>query len=81
MSKAAPAAHTQNKACLSRIEKAEMVLLTVPCRRITLIEFVSRRSLAASEEKTLSGVVPGNPKMSPTVYHLDLAKSKFIDSS
>jgi hypothetical protein len=28
-----------------------------------LIEFVARRNLAASQQETISGLVPGNPKM------------------
>jgi transposase len=40
-----------------------MLLLTVALQAITLIEFVARRNLAASEGKTISGLVPGNPKM------------------
>jgi transposase len=43
--------------------KGLMLLLTIALQAITLIEFVVRRNLAASEEKTLSGLVPGNPKM------------------
>lgn len=43
--------------------KGLMFLLTVALQAITLIEYVARRNLAASEEKTLSGLVPGNPKM------------------
>jgi transposase len=40
-----------------------MLVLTVALQTITWIEFVARRNLSASEEKTLSGLVPGNPKM------------------
>jgi len=43
--------------------KGLMVILTIALQAITLIEFVARRNLAACEEKTISGLVPGNPKM------------------
>jgi transposase len=43
--------------------KGLMLLLTLALQAITLIEFVARRNLAASQHKTISGLVPGNPKM------------------
>ncbi len=43
--------------------KGLMLILTLALQAITLIEFVARRNLAASQQKTLSGLVPGNPKM------------------
>lgn len=42
--------------------KGLMLLLTVALQAITLIEFVARRNLAATR-RTISGLVPGNPKM------------------
>ena len=39
-----------------------MMLLTVALQVITLMEFVARRNLAASQEP-IAGLVPGNPKM------------------
>lgn len=39
-----------------------MMLLTVALQALTLIEYVSRRELENNEE-TISGLVPGNPKM------------------
>ena len=43
--------------------KGLMLLLTLALQAVTLIEFVARRNLAASQNKTISGLVPGNPKM------------------
>ena len=42
--------------------KGLMLLLTIALQTMTLMEFVSRRELANSKE-TISGLVPGNPKM------------------
>ena len=42
--------------------KGLMLLLTIALQAITLIEFVARRNLAATQQP-LSGLVPGNPKM------------------
>lgn len=42
--------------------KGLMLLLTIALQAITLIEFVARRNLAATG-RTISGLVPGNPKM------------------
>jgi transposase len=42
--------------------KGLMMLLTVALQALTLIEYVSRRELENNEE-TISGLVPGNPKM------------------
>lgn len=42
--------------------KGLMLLLTIALQAITLIEFVARRNLAATN-RTISGLVPGNPKM------------------
>lgn len=42
--------------------KGLMLLLTIALQAITLIEFVARRNLA-STDRTISGLVPGNPKM------------------
>jgi transposase len=42
--------------------KGLMLLLTIALQAITLIEFVARRNLATTH-RTLSGLVPGNPKM------------------
>jgi transposase len=39
-----------------------MMLLSVALQVITLIEFVARKNLAASQEP-IAGLVPGNPKM------------------
>ena len=39
-----------------------MLLLTIALQALTLIEFVSRKELSERQE-TLSGLVPGNPKM------------------
>ena len=43
--------------------KGLMLLLTLALQAITLIEFVARGNLAAGQNKTISGLVPGNPKM------------------
>jgi transposase len=43
--------------------KGLMLILTLALQAITLLEFVARRNLAASQQKTISGLVPGNPKM------------------
>lgn len=43
--------------------KGLMMLLTVALQALTLIEYVSRRELENDKEKTISGLVPGNPKM------------------
>jgi len=45
--------------------KGLMLLLTVALQVLTLMEFVIRQELAKREE-TLSGLVPGNPKMKTT---------------
>ena len=42
--------------------KGLMLLLTVALQVLTLMEFMARRELAKSNE-TISGLVPGNPKM------------------
>jgi transposase len=42
--------------------KGLMLLLTIALQALTLMEFVSRKELARNKE-TLSGLVPGNPKM------------------
>ena len=42
--------------------KGLMLLLTVALQVLTLMEFVSRRELS-KENETISGLVPGNPKM------------------
>jgi len=42
--------------------KGLMLLLTIALQALTLMEFVSRRELS-KENGTLSGLVPGNPKM------------------
>jgi transposase len=42
--------------------KGLMLLLTIALQAITLIEFVARRNLATTH-RTISGLVPGNPKM------------------
>lgn len=42
--------------------KGLMLLLTIALQAITLIEFVARRNLATTDQ-TISGLVPGNPKM------------------
>jgi transposase len=42
--------------------KGLMLLLTIALQVLTLMEFVSRRELSKSDE-TISGLVPGNPKM------------------
>lgn len=42
--------------------KGLMLLLTIALQVLTLIEFVSRRELADKDE-SISGLVPGNPKM------------------
>jgi len=42
--------------------KGLMLLLTIALQVLTLMEFVARRELAKSNE-TISGLVPGNPKM------------------
>jgi transposase len=42
--------------------KGLMLLLTIALQAITLIEFVARRNLAATR-RTISGLVPGNPRM------------------
>lgn len=42
--------------------KGLMLLLTFALQVLTLMEFVSRRELAKKDE-TISGIVPGNPKM------------------
>jgi len=42
--------------------KGLMMLLTIALQVLTLIEYVSRRELENSNE-TISGLVPGNPKM------------------
>jgi transposase len=42
--------------------KGLMLLLTVALQVLTLMEFVSRRELSKKDE-TISGLVPGNPKM------------------
>ncbi len=39
-----------------------MLLLTVALQALTLLDFVAQRQLAA-EQETISGLVPGNPKM------------------
>ena len=39
-----------------------MLLLTIALQVLTLMEFVSRQELAKNNE-TISGLVPGNPKM------------------
>jgi transposase len=39
-----------------------MLILTIALQALTLLEFVARRELATNRE-TLSGLVPGNPKM------------------
>ena len=39
-----------------------MLLLTIALQVLTLMEFVSRKELAETNE-TISGLVPGNPKM------------------
>ena len=39
-----------------------MLLLTIALQVLTLIEFVSRKELSERQE-TLSGLVPGNPKI------------------
>lgn len=43
--------------------KGLMLILTLALQAITLIEFVARRNLAASPRESISGLVPGNPKM------------------
>lgn len=45
--------------------KGLMLMLTIALQVLTLMEFVSRRELAKSEE-SISGLVPGNPKMKTT---------------
>jgi transposase len=42
--------------------KGLMLLLTVALQALTLLEFVARQKLAETDE-TMSGLVPGNPKM------------------
>jgi transposase len=42
--------------------KGLMLLLTIALQVLTLMEFVSRRELAKKDE-SISGLVPGNPKM------------------
>ena len=42
--------------------KGLMLLLTIALQAMTLMEFVSRRELAKNKE-SISGLVPGNPKM------------------
>ncbi len=42
--------------------KGQMLILTIALQALTLLEFVSRRELAKNNE-TISGLVPGNPKM------------------
>ncbi len=42
--------------------KGLMLLLTIALQVLTLMEFVSRRELSKKDE-TISGLVPGNPKM------------------
>ncbi len=42
--------------------KGQMQILTIALQALTLLEFVSRRELAWNKE-TISGLVPGNPKM------------------
>jgi len=42
--------------------KGLMLILTIALQALTLLEFVSRRELAKNKE-TISGLVPGNPKM------------------
>jgi len=42
--------------------KGLMLLLTIALQALTLMEFVSRRELS-KENETISGLVPGNPKM------------------
>jgi transposase len=42
--------------------KGLMLLLTIALQAITLMEFVARRNLAATHQ-TISGLVPGNPRM------------------
>ena len=42
--------------------KGLMLLLTIALQVLTLMEFVSRKELAKKDE-TISGLVPGNPKM------------------
>ena len=42
--------------------KGLMMLLTIALQALTLIEYVSRRELENNDE-TISGLVPGNPKM------------------
>lgn len=42
-----------------------MLLLMVALQALTLIEFVARRELA-SQQETIAGLVPGNPKMKTT---------------
>ena len=45
--------------------KGLMLMLTIALQVLTLMEFVSRRELAKSDE-SISGLVPGNPKMKTT---------------
>lgn len=45
--------------------KGLMLLLTIALQVLTLMEFVSRKELAKNNE-TISGLVPGNPKMKTT---------------
>lgn len=57
-----------------------MLLLTIALQLITLLEFVIRRELSKNNE-TLTGLVPGNPKMKtarPTTERL-LAQFKEIN--
>jgi transposase len=42
-----------------------MLLLTIALQVLTLMEFVSRKELAKNDE-SISGLVPGNPKMKTT---------------
>ena len=45
--------------------KGLMLLLTIALQVLTLMEFVSRKELSKGDE-TISGLVPGNPKMKTT---------------
>jgi transposase len=42
--------------------KGLMLLLTIALQVLTMMEFVSRKELSKRDE-TISGLVPGNPKM------------------